>query len=304
MKNTRTTQEAYIPVTGGKVWYKIVDANKKRIPLLVLHGGPGAPHDCLEPIEALADNRPVIFYDQQGCGNSGKPEDPSFFTIESFINELEQVRKALNLKKVHILGQSWGSMLAVDYILNRKPKGVVSLILSGPCLSVSRWSKDQKAYLAELPEKLQKVIKESEASGDFTSQEYQDAMMYYYKLHICRLDPWPDCLNRTFEKLGKKVYEHMWGPSEFTITGTLKKYERASRLKEIKIPVLFTCGRYDEASPGTTEYYHKMLPGSEVVVFEEASHAHHIEKTDQYLETVRDFLHSCEARDRSQGLDG
>jgi proline-specific peptidase len=272
-----------------------VGANRKKIPLLLLHGGPGASHDYLEPLEALSDERPVIFYDQLGGGNSDRPDDRSLWTIERFTEELEQVREALELHEVHILGQSWGTMLGVDYMLTKAPQGVVSLILSGPCLSAARWEADQKAYLLGFPEAIQRVVQKSEASGDFSSPEYQEAMMQYYKRHMCRLDPWPECLTRTFEKLRHAVYEYMWGPSEFTITGVLKNYDRTARLKEIAIPTLFTCGQYDEATPDATTYYHTMLPGSEIAILEDASHQHHIEKTERYMRVVRSFLHRAES---------
>jgi proline-specific peptidase len=187
-------------------------------------------------------------------------------------------------------------MLAIDFMLAKKPENVMSLILSGPCLSTSHFTSDQKVYLLELPDALRRIISESEASGCFSSREYQDAMLSYYKIHMCRLDPLPDCLNRTMEKLGHEVYEQMWGPSEFTITGTLENYERVDRLKEISVPTLFTCGRYDEATPSTTAYYHSMLPGSEIVIFEDASHQHHLEKTGEYLAVVRNFIDKIENR--------
>ncbi len=286
--------EGYVSVTGGKIWYRIVGADKRGIPVLILHGGPGAPHDYLEPLEALGDERPVIFYDQLGCGNSDKPDSNSLWTTEHFLDELVLLRQTLKLDKLHILGQSWGTMLAVEYMLNKRPEGMVSLILSGPCLSASRWYKDQRQYLSELPEEIQDTIRKSELSGDFNSKEYQDAMMCFYKLHVCRMEPWPECLNRSFNKLARNVYEYMWGPSEFTITGTLKNFECADKLSGITVPVLFTCGQYDEASPSSTQHYHSKLPGSEIVIFEGASHEHHLEKTEYYLETVRNFLNCTE----------
>lgn len=294
--STEAQREGYISVPGGNVWYQIMGANKKKIPLLLLHGGPGLSHDYLEPLEPLSDERPVIFYDQLGSGNSDKPDDRSLWTNERFVEELEQVRKVLQLHKVHILGHSWGSLLSVDYMLTKEPEGVISLILSGPCLSASRWVADQKAYLLKFPETMQQVIERSEASGDFSSPEYQGTMIQYYKRHFCRLDPWPECLMRTFEKLNHTVLECLWGPSEFTITGSLKNYDQTSRLKEIKSPTLFTCGRYDEAAPDTTTYYHSMLPRSEIAVFEDASHAHHVERPEDYMQVVRDFLHRAETR--------
>jgi proline-specific peptidase len=288
-------QEGYIPVRGGNVWYRIVGSDKCGIPLLALHGGPGATWDYLEPLGALCGERPVVFYDQLGGGNSDRPDDTSLWTVECFTEELGTVREALDLEKVHILGQSWGSMLAVDYMLARKPHGIVSLILSGPCLSASRWGNDQRAYLLEMPAHIQKIIHDCETSGDFSSEEYQEAMMNFYRRHLCRMDPWPDCLMRTFEKMSHAVYEYMWGPSEFSIRGTLKNYERAERLRAIQVPVLFTCGRHDEATPASTSYYHEMLPGSAFVIFEDASHEHHIEKAGEYLNAVRTFLHRVEA---------
>lgn len=287
-------KEGFIDVIGGNLWYRIAGFEKKGVPLLILHGGPGAPHDYLEPIEALSDERSVIFYDQLGCGNSDKPEDRTLWTIEHYIEEIVSIRTALGLEKINILGQSWGSMLAVDYMLTRKPAGIMSLICSGPCLSTSRFVADQKLYLLQFPDDIQNVIFESESSGNFDSPEYQEAILKYYKRHVCRLDQWPDCMNRTIEKMGHAVYEYMWGPSEFTMKGTLKNYERAERLKEIKIPVLFTCGQYDEATPSTTNYYHDMLPGSKMVIFENSSHNHHIEQPEEYITAIRKFLRGTE----------
>ncbi len=289
-KNVDEFQEGYVSVTGGKVWYKVVGSNKNGIPILVLHGGPGASSDYLEPLAELANERPVVFYDQLGCGNSEKPDDRSLWTIERFVDEVHQIRKALGLKKVHIIGQSWGTSLAVDYLLTKHEEGVVSLVLSGPLLSTQCWIKDQKAYIAKLPEEIQEIILKYEDTGEFSCSLYQDAMMAYYKIHVCRLNPWPECLNRSFEKLNFSIYQHMWGPSEFTVTGVLKNYERVERLKEIVIPVLFTCGLYDEATPATSRYYQENLPGSKIHIFEDASHEHHLEKSQEYLQTVRDFL--------------
>jgi proline iminopeptidase len=234
-----SVREGYIEVTGGKVWYREVGCGRKGIPLLILHGGPGASHDYLEPLAELSVERPVVFYDQLGCGNSDRPDDLSLWTVARYVEELENVRQALDLDRVHLLGQSWGSMLAVEYMLTKKPSGVTALIFSGPSLSASRFQADQKAYLSRMPEEFQKAIREAESTGNFESPPYQDAMMAYYKRHVCRLDPWPHCLKRTIEKFGHAVYRHMWGPSEFTITGTLWNYEREDRLEDISWPVLF-----------------------------------------------------------------
>lgn len=287
-------REATVTVPGGKVWTGTVGSGTPGIPLLVLHGGPGAPHDYLEPLQALADQRPVVFYDQLGCGSSDRPDDPALWTVERFVEELVRVRAALHLERVHILGSSWGTMLAVEYMLARRPDGVAGLVLSGPCLSASRFTADVRAYLQALPEPVRRTILEKEAYEDFESPEYQEAMTAFYRKHVCRVEPWPDCLVRTIEKMGQAVYRHMWGPSEFTVTGTLKNFERVERLAEIRVPALFTCGRFDEATPEATAWYRDSLPGSEMAVFEDASHEHHLEKPEAYLQTVRDFLRRAE----------
>lgn len=286
-------------VPGGKVWYRILGEGSKGTPLLTLHGGPGAPHDYLEPLEDLSDERPVIFYDQLGCGNSDKPTDTSLWTIGRFVKELAVLREYLGLDKVHILGHSWGTMLAVEYYVTEKPKGVSSMVLSGPALSAPRFTSDVREYLSQSPSDVQRAIHECEAAGTFDSPEYQEAMNAFYKEHMCRLDPWPDCLTRAFQKLAQPVYLHMWGPSEFTFTGTLKDFDRTSSLKGIGVPVLFTAGEYDEASPKTTRYYHSLLPGSEIHVFKGASHVHHIEKREEYIRVVRDFLARADDRNVS-----
>jgi len=288
--------EGFVQVPGGRVWYRLAGRDAPGIPLLALHGGPGAPHDYLEPIEALARDRPVIFYDQLGCGHSDKPEDSTLWTVERFVEELARVRAHLGLERVHLLGQSWGCMLAVDYVLRRSPAGVASLVLSGPCLSVPRFVSDQRRYVAEMPEPVRRTILECEARGDFGSEAYRDAVMAYYRRHVCRLDPWPDCLRRTFDALAEPVYRHLWGPSEFTVSGTLGSYDRTEDLRHLACPALFTCGRYDEATPETTEAYRRKLPGSELAVIEDASHAHHLERTETYLRVVGDFLRRAEAR--------
>lgn len=287
-------REGYVPVTGGRVWYGVAGAEKSRVPLLVVHGGPGAPHDYLEPLAALADERPVVFYDQLGCGNSDKPEDASLWVIERFVKELQELRMALDLQEVHLLGQSWGAALVIDYMLAGQGEGIVSMVLSAPLVSASRWMADQKAYVGELPAPAQEAIRKAEASGNFQSADYQEAMMTFYRRHLCRLDTWPDCINRTFEKLSYPVYAHMWGPSEFSVTGTLRSYERVESLSGIHVPVLFTCGEFDEAAPESVKLYQRALPGSEIAVFEGASHSHHVERPEEYLKIVRDFLRRME----------
>ena len=120
--------------------------------------------------------------------------------------------------------------------------------------------------------------------------QFEAAMTAFYRKHLCRLWPWPECVAKTFQDMNRDLYEYMWGPSEFTITGTLKNYERLDQLKNIKIPTLFTCGSFDEATPESTGEYNRNMPNSELVVFENASHMHHIEQPQAYIDTMKSFL--------------
>lgn len=286
--------EGYISVTGGKVWYRIAGKEQKGIPLFVVHGGPGAPHDYLETLGKWADKRPVIFYDQLGCGNSDTPSDTSLWTVDRFVEELEIVRNTLNLKQVHLLGQSWGTMLAVEYLLRKKPEGVVSLTMSAPYLNTSMWQKDQAKWISQLPEDIRMAITTAEREGNFDSQDYQHAMNVFYQKHVCRLDSWPDCVNRTFEKMGLEVYRYMWGPSEFTMTGILKNADLTDQLKKINVPVLLTCGEFDESTPESARYFQSKIPNASLHVFKGASHMHHLEKEDEFREVVTAFIEKTE----------
>lgn len=184
--------------------------------------------------------------------------------------------------------------MAVEYVLTKQAQGIKSLILSGSLLSASRWIEDQKIYIEELPEDVKKATLRGEESGAYDSDEYQNAMMIFYQKHVCRLDDWLEYLNTAFAKLNLSQYEYMWGPSEFTVTGTLENYEQVDQLHEINLPALFTCGEYDEATPATTRYYQHNLTGSQLHIFKNASHEHHIEKREEYLRVLRKFLNSVE----------
>ncbi len=284
--------EGFIPVSGGRVWYQILGSGR-RLPLIVLHGGPGFPHDYLEPLGALGDERPVIFYDQLGCGRSDRPDDTGFWRVERFVEELHQVRTTLHLSPVHVLGHSWGAMLAADYALSRSG-GLASLILASPPLSIPRWVEDAQRLRRTLPSEVQEVLARHEAAGTVDSDEYRTATREYYQRYVRRLDARPEALQRASDGMGSAVYEYMWGPNEFTVTGILAGYDRTGRLAEIRVPTLFTCGRYDEATPEATAWYQSLLPGSEMVVFAESAHLAHLGESERYLQAVRDFLRRVE----------
>jgi proline-specific peptidase len=286
-------REGRVPVPGGEVWFKIVGSGDA-IPLLILRGGPGAGHDYLEPLEALQSDRPVVFYDQLGCGRSDKPDDVSLWRIERFVEEVAAVRRALGLDRVHLLGQSWGGWLALEYMMG-KPSGVVSLILASTSASVPQYAHEIARLKATLPEEAQKTIQRYEALGDFHNPEFEAAMMEFYNRHLCRLDPWPDPLLRSLNNLmGDPVayasYLTIQGPTEFTITGNLMDWDRVGRLGEIRVPALLTFGSYDEFTPACAESLHRGIRNSEIQFFERSAHVAHLEEPEEYLRVVRDFL--------------
>ena len=187
-----TAEEGYLDVPGGRVWYRSVGERGSATPLLCLHGGPGFTHYYLEALEALADRRQVIFYDQLGCGNADRPDDVSLWTVGRFVEELAQVRAALGLGELHLFGSSWGGMLAMQYVLDRQPE-LRSLILCGSPASMIRWVADCDELLAAEPEEVREVIRQHEEDGFTACPEYQAAILGFYRAHVCRLSPWPAC---------------------------------------------------------------------------------------------------------------
>lgn len=287
--------EGQIAVPGGRIWYQIMGAERPGIPILCLHGGPGMTHDYIENLGDLARRRPVIFYDQLGSGRSEWPDDESLWTVDRFVAELVAVREALGLQELHLFGNSWGGWLALQYVLDRRPE-LVSLTLSSSPPSVPRWIVDSAELRAELDEPVRAVLDRHEAAGYFGCPEYQWAITHFYRRHLCRTDPWPDCLERTFAGMNGQVYMTMWGPSEFgPVTGRLSDWDVTGRLSEIEVPTLVTCGRHDEARPGHVAVLAAGIAGSELAIFENSSHTAFIEERELYLHTIDDFLARVEA---------
>lgn len=295
--------EGFVAFRGYNVWYRIVGEREEpgRLPLLCLHGGPGVPHDYLEPLEAMAaTGRRLIFYDQLGCGNSDQPHDPSLWTIDLFVEEVEAVRLALGLDRIHLLGQSWGGMLAMQVALTR-PAGLASLIVASSPASMPQWVAEANRLRTELPPEVQQTLLKHEEAGTTEDPAYQEAVMAFYRRHVCRADPWPECLNRAFEKLlrNPEVYNTMNGPSEFHVTGVIKDWDIVDRLGEIRVPTLITSGRYDEATPAVAETVSRGIQGSVWVIFEHSAHMAHAEEPKRYMRVLDQFLSRVESRIKS-----
>jgi proline-specific peptidase len=295
-----SSREGHIPFKGQQTWYRVVGEGEElgRLPLLVLHGGPGAGHDYLESIADLASTgRRVIFYDQLGSGRSAVPSDPSMWTVDLYVEEVEVVRRALGLERLHVLGQSWGGMLAMEYTL-RQPAGLESLIIADSPASMPQWVQEANRLRAELPPDVQERLLRHEAAGTTDSPDYEQAMMVFYRRHVCRLDPMPDYVLRAFQNLAEnpEVYHTMNGPSEFHVVGSLKNWDITERLGEIDVPTLVISGRYDEATPAIAGVVHNGIRGSEWVLFEESSHMPHAEEREEFMRVAGDFLARVESR--------
>jgi len=294
MAMTIRVREGMIDVPAGRVWYRSVGDGG--VPLLCLHGGPGMTHNYIDPLEDLADRREVIFYDQLGCGRSDKPADTSLWTVQHFVRELEVVRSALQLEHFHLFGSSWGGMLAMQYLLDYQPASVVGLLMAGSPASMPRWVEGCQELLAEMPSEVREVIERHEAQGFTSCPEYVSAVTVFYQKHLCRLQPWPTGLERTFAEMSPIVYETMNGPSEFTVTGRFRDWDVFDRLNEIKEPTLVMGGRYDEIRLDHLTEMHTAIAGSELVIFEDSGHTPFHDERALFMRTVNDFLDRVESQ--------
>jgi proline-specific peptidase len=284
--------EGTIPFSGGETWYRVIGDGEKEgaLPVLLLHGGPGGAHDYLEPMGELAQTgRRAIFYDQLGCGRSPYPSDPSKWTVELFVEEVDAVRDALGLARLHVLGQSWGGMLGMEYALTQ-PEGLQSLIICDSPSSMQLWVKEANRLRALLPPEVNETLLRHEQAGTTDSEEYEAASQVFYDRHVCRVVPNPDYVKRSLEQMPNEVYMTMNGPSEFHCIGTLRTWDVTPRLAEIEVPTLVISGQHDEATPLIARTVHQVIPGSEWVLFEDSSHMPHVEEPERFLQVVGDWL--------------
>ncbi len=299
MNPSRQVTEGVVPFRGYRTWYRVVGQGEDpgRYPLLVLHGGPGASHDYLEPVAELADQgRRVIFYDQLGGGKSDHPHDPGMWTIDLFLAELNALRRVLRLQDVHLLGHSWGGMLALEHALAGAP-GIVSLVVANVAADMPAWQAEVQRLRRALPPRTYAALLKHEAAGSTTDLEYLAATLAFYRRHVCRCDPWPRSLNQTFAYVARypAVYQTLYGINDLHVTGRLRDWSVLGRLQRLRLRSLVLSGRHDEATPAVVEQLHRELVGSQWVIFEDSSHTPHLEETAAFLQVVGDFLLAGEA---------
>ncbi len=298
---TPTVDEGTIAFHGYRTWYRVVGEAEDpgKLPILCLHGGPGATWHHMEPYEALAEGRRVVFYDQLGCGNSSieEPHDQAMWTTELYVEEVGAIRDALGLEDVHVLGHSWGGMLGMAYAITQ-PAGLASLIVESSPANIPFWLTELAKLRAELPADVEATLRAHEADGTFDDPAYEEAMMVFYRKHVCRMDPWPGSFVRTMEGLAAnpEVYSFMNGPSEFHVIGTIKDWDVTSQLSRIQAPTLIFCGEHDEVTPATAELAHLGIAGSEFAVMPGCSHMSQEERPAETLGMIRDWLARVEGR--------
>ena len=287
-------KEGYLDYLEYKTYYRIVNPNGKNTPLLLLHGGPGSTHNSFELFDELAvrSDRPIIMYDQIGCGKSiiekGHKE---LWNKTTWVNELINLREKLNLKEVHMLGHSWGGMLLIIYMCDKKPKGVKSITLSSTLSSASLWDKECHRLIGLIDPKYQNLLKKYEAIDDFSSSEATLALNYYYKKFVFeRKDDDPECLRR-IKPDSSESYETAWGKSEFRPTGTLKDYEYTDKLDTINVPTLICSGVNDESTPlQNIIMYDKIKAYKEWKLYPNSRHRTYYEDHDLYMDNLEKFL--------------
>jgi proline iminopeptidase len=287
---TPPERDGYSTIHGYRFYWKIVGEPGPAGTVLTLHGGPGATHDYLLALSDLARHGyRIVYYDQLGCGRSELAKGVAEYSIDRDVADLEELRQTLGLGRIHLIGSSYGGLLAIAYALAH-PEPLKTLVSASGLADVPLTSREMQRLKRELPAPLPEVLERHEAKGEFQHPEYLAAVQEFYRRHVCRLPVWPAELSYTLDHLSGPKYGTMNGPNEFTIVGTIRDYDVTARLGEIRVPTLVTTGRYDEVTPKVAESIHRGIPGSELVLFEESSHTAFWEERGRYMETLRSFL--------------
>ncbi|KAF2736293.1 proline-specific peptidase [Polyplosphaeria fusca] len=286
----------------SQTWYKIVgDLDSTTAPVIItLHGGPGAGHQYMLPYSELFETHgfPVVHYDQIGCGKSthyrDKMGDEAFWTMAMHIAELDNLIDTLNLRQrgYFLVGSSWGGMMSGVFASRvPSPTGLKKIVIESGPASIPLYQVGSRKLLSELPEDVRKTLEDCERKGDHESEEYQAAEMVFYKRHLCRCDPMPECFQASMANLkdDPTCYMTMQGPSEFVIVGSLRDWEIGDAVKDIAVPSLVTNGKYDEVQDVCLEPWNQ-IPNFKRVKMENSSHTQHLEEPEAFLKIVGDFL--------------
>ncbi len=279
----------HVAVPGGNVATYSIGSGPEA--LLLVHGGPGMSCDYLRESHArlAGDRYRVVAYDQLGSGASDRPDDPALWTIGRFVEELEAVRIALGLSKVHLLGQSWGSFLAIEYALTR-PDRIKTLIVCDGAADMPQLSGEMERLRSALGVDTVTMMHRHEAEGTFDHPEYRGAMDVLTWRHVCRLQDWPPALLRSVSNVNAQVAGTIVGPNDYVFRGNLRHWNRMPDLGRITQPALVLCGLHDELTPTCARRVHEALPDSRIKVFQNSSHTPFLEEPEEYFGVLQAFL--------------
>ena len=287
-------EERYLPFGPLTTYVRIVGEDHGLAPLVLLHGGPGSSHNYFELLDPLAaaTKRQLIMYDQVSCGQSSLVDDlPAVYTAQTWLVELANLRAQLQLAKIHLLGQSWGGMLALLHLLQPTTTGVQSVILSSTLASAQRWGQAVYGLVSQLPPAQQAAIARAEASGDYTSPAYQAALTDFMAAHA--LEPvhaaMPTSLQRP-KRGGQVAYQTAWGPNEFTPIGNLRDYDVTARLPQLNLPALVINGDHDLCTDAVVQQLATGLPQARWKKFSAARHMVFYDQPARYQACLVDWL--------------
>ena len=287
-------REGFVDFRGYRTWYRVAgDLDSPDTPLVALHGGPGSTHNYFGPLEGLGAERPVVLYDQIGCGKSDRPTDIEW-NAGVFRDEVAAVREQLGLERIHLLGTSWGGMLAQEHVLSGAT-GIQSLILSSTLANNGLWNEEQLKLKAQLPPEVVETLDRHEAAGTYDDPEYEEAMDAYMDRHFYRgPKPRPE-IDAMSKGRAPDVYRAMVGPNEWTTTGALAGWDTRDRLHEIDLPTLVIRGRYDMCTEPIAAELVNGIQDAREVVFDGSSHTPVLEESDRYLAVVSSFMAEAES---------
>jgi len=289
-----------IETPSGKfnVWTKRV-GNNPDIKVLLLHGGPGANHIYFEALDSYFPGAGIeyYYYDQLGSQNSDQPADTSLWKTARFVEEVEQVRKALHLNKdnFYLLGHSWGGILAIEYALKYQ-QNLKGLIISNMMASIPAYVEYADKVLGpQLDSEVLKEIKGFESAKDYSNPRYLELIeTYYYPAHVLRmpLEDWPEPVNRSFKTLNEQIYILMQGPSEFGVAGEarLKSWDRSLDLNKISVPTLCVGAKYDTMDPDYMKWMSTQFKNGSYLYCPNGSHMALYDDQETYMKGVIGFV--------------
>lgn len=259
--------------------------------LLLVHGGPGCPSAYLrDSHHALAGaGRRLVTWDQLGCGESDRPSDPRLWTLERSVRELEAVRQGLGLGVVDLLGQSWGGVLGLEYLLTHRD-AVRRFIAADTAFDLPLMQRGFDQKKQALGAQTCQMMATHEAEGSTDHPEYQAAVTLLMYRHVCRLHPWPDSLQWCMQNLGHAVFSRMFGPYFFQCTGNLWNWSRMDELWDLQTPVLLMHGEHDYILPEIATMARDRLPRGQLAYFRGCSHMPFFEAPDRYRAELQRFL--------------